>query len=145
MKTRRYRLMALTLVALTAPACGLSDSALLTACETAIKSELLAPASYRRISVRETAEKIDLQKYLRDHETSPAVRQLLARSSSQPMRGHALIVYDASNAFGVPIRAGADCTYEALDANGLVNADQWLIKIDGKTRNQRLLEHLRPK
>jgi hypothetical protein len=118
-----------------------ADSPLVAACEEAIKSELLAPSTYRRANLHEAAETITLDDYFAARQDDPARQKLLRMDYSQGTRLTAQLSYDASNGFGVPIRAGVTCTYDYLGDKP--QPADWAVRLDGKTVTQRLVDQVR--
>lgn len=114
------------------------DPPMVKACETAIKKRLRSPSTYKRINIsrsssRETAS--EFKAHIAKEESSEAVRDMLLRDMDQngPQRTHytLLIEYDASNAYGAPIRDIAECAYTGKsDSNA---KDYFDVTIDGKS------------
>lgn len=103
-------------------------SPMVSACEEAIRRTLKSPSSYVRVGLRERAEEVDLASYkderlffIRDNfapDTAVEMRVRLneriaemEKAGHKPIRFVKTIEYDAVNAFGVPLRRAASCTY----------------------------------
>lgn len=120
-------------------ACNPFEDKMTSACEEAIKQRLAAPATYKRISVSSQVEPIsraDLEHSLLDVSKERRNLELMRfdEGSRIPKRHTRIIVSDAANGFGVPIRATSACTYVSPDDKP---DPSWvLVEIDGKTNTQ---------
>lgn len=126
---------------------GLLDSRLVAACETALLDRLKAPSTYARVSATESSEPIRLADYYvdafsRNGMPGAAEQELNRRVHDHATRWTVLIEYDAANGFGTPIRGVSACTYSSLDG-GTKGVSALLVKIDGKTKTQWLVEALK--
>ncbi|TIX88627.1 hypothetical protein [Rhizobium sp. P44RR-XXIV] len=134
--------------------CDFFDSKLVTACEAILKERLISPSEYRRIKVSELEgldlDRTQLEGYL-------LARQRASRSSGHPtpvddasikddLRSYddgqlkpilynASIVYEAFNAYKIPVRYIANCAY--LGTNGdSSNVWEYRVTVDEKTSTE---------
>jgi hypothetical protein len=118
------------------------DSALVVACEVALKKNLVAPSTYRRFSVVELVENVPLDGYLAKSRDTATMKAFYKEQEYQPVLAQAVIEYDVSNALGVPLRQRTLCSYEALRADAIREVDELSVKVDGKTTTERLVDQL---
>lgn len=113
-------------------------SRMVKACEAALKDTLLAPATYRRVSASESTDPISLEEYAAARGET-AVAEFDRQRYDHAFRSTVRLDYDAANAFGTPLRLSSLCTYDTLDGDAS-RAHERLVRIDGKTRTDRLIE-----
>lgn len=118
-----------------------AGSAMLSACEEAIKLRLKAPSSYARFSFTESQQPIrtrDAIEYRLKYEMGieePSRSAYLADFAGgklDPVAFKMVIEYDAQNSFGALLRASAVCDF--FDLNGKeAAASPMTVRIDGDT------------
>lgn len=116
-------------------ACSEGRSALLVACETAIQERLLAPSTFRVVSVRETSRVLSADEYLTKAGIIAWGRDAIEAgiaSNDPPQLLEARIEYDAQNAFGVPLRSVDVCAYVADNTFMVGRASSALVEINGQ-------------
>lgn len=128
--------------------CSFFDGQFVTACETALKKYLRSPSGYQRISVERVDipwSKEEFENFLSDQKTKLQIenyRMQYASAELKPMKFGLLISYDAPNAFGTKVRGKDACEYSDVygDEKG---ANEFTVKINGKTYTETLLEQIK--
>jgi hypothetical protein len=138
--TRFSAAIYLSIAGLAVTACNLFASPLVASCEAALKKQLAAPSTYRQIQVTETQSPISADDYLKANEQSETVRRFLQKMNIQPVRARAIIEYEASNRYGVPLRSFVECLYDAQSADGVSNVNEHSVKVNGKTHTDYLID-----
>lgn len=124
--------------------CNPFESKFVAACETALKSRLRSPSGYKRVEVTEYNNPISIDEYvaIRRAEKSELLKfeiDYMKNSNKQPTRHIAFISYDAPNAYGTLVRGTSQCEYVTSDGDAS-RASEILVKIDGKTNTDRLID-----
>lgn len=136
------QLLAIATGALVLTGCDLFDSKMVSSCEVALKDRLKAPSTYHRIEVTEASEKMSFDDYFSENETSPATRNQQRRYAKEPpVRLIVFIKYEAANAFNVPLRSIAECTYASLDGSQPSRPD--FVKINGKSNTEWMVDSVK--
>lgn len=119
------------------------NSWLVRSCDAAIKERLKAPSTYRRASAAESQKAITFEEYFADNDSyGDAARRLLVSSATEkPIQFIAVLEYEAQNSLGVPLRAMATCTFNALSSNEQPGGKEF-VKLDGKTNVQWLVRQV---
>lgn len=117
---------------------------MVAACESAILENLIAPSTYRRISVTERKIALTFDQYFsaRSGESKSVQDFERGMAKEPPVRLIAVLEYDAANSFGVPIRTLSECSYDALNSRDAAPSKH-LVKLDGKTNLDRLTDRVK--
>lgn len=127
-------------VCLAVSGCSFFEGNIVAACEEALQQRLRSPSSYTRIELsqykRTIKDRADYERLLSFMKDPAARARALGDFDSgtlQPTEFRLLIVYDAMNAFGVPIRGTAECKWENLHRDDDSKAAFYSVTVDGKT------------
>jgi hypothetical protein len=117
------------------------DHPLTRACEAGIRETLVAPSTYRRISVSEIREQqLSLDAYwARQREPVSATEKAFTRRQTDHATTWTVdLQWEAANRMGVPLRSTSECSYSNTDGDGR-RASEYTILIDGKSVFDRML------
>ncbi|WCA60301.1 hypothetical protein G6M16_007230 [Agrobacterium tumefaciens] len=123
---------------------------LVTVCEDVLKERLRSPSTYKRIEVTDAEDKIlSRDEYLmrmRDDGVSSAEMQANLRSfddgRDKPTIFRRFISYDASNAYGVPVRGTTECEY--LSSRGDESSvSKFSVRVNGKTGTEWIIDSIK--
>jgi hypothetical protein len=151
---KRSTIIAATVAAssVLATSCSFFESKFELACEDVVKSRLLAPSAYKRISIERDDQLLTREEYvayLADRNESDVMTKLYLKGfddgQDKPSKLRAFITYDAPNAFGTPIRGTSECEY--VSNSGKEDSDRnfyrLLVKVDGDDQNSWLVKRLK--
>jgi hypothetical protein len=117
------------------------------ACKQALAKRLRSPSTLKVIEVSRSQEKMDradYEAYLRHSGEALNVAQFLLQmyDDGHPFYRHLRrFEYDATNAFGVPLRNISECEYDSSDETPHPISE--IVEIDGKTYAQFLIDSAR--
>lgn len=130
------------------------------ACEAVVQARLLAPSTYRRVSLSEEVKSIPLDEYRQmkwaeihqmnlsadGWEVQDKLLDLDIAAMKQrnflPQRFREFITYDAANGFGTPIRGVSECDYVSLSGD-TAGANDLTVMVDGKNKLDYLDEEMK--
>jgi hypothetical protein len=113
---------------------------MLLACESEIKERLLAPTTFKKLSTSSARKEIAIEEYLID-EKQESVRATLRLGFSKATEFEMIVQYEASNAYGVPIRSFANCRYRTLSDNAS-KASKFSVIVNGMSHVDWLVNQL---
>lgn len=128
--------------------CNPFENKMTAACEQAIQERLKAPATYKRISITSESRDISRPEFVRylvggNENYSKLQIERFDSGRIKPKIHKRIITSDASNDFGVPIRAINVCSYVSPDENP---APPWIsVEIDGQTSSDWIISRIRQK
>lgn len=94
--------------ALSLASCGQPE---VKACEQFIKSGLKAPSTYKRLALSVHDERVTWEQHLRESPNDRNVEIFRKAYEHGQLRRIVALDYEASNAFGVPIRSSEQCAF----------------------------------
>ncbi len=109
----------------------------LTACESALKERLAAPATFNRINFNTSKKEIPLARI----ESNPNGLKLREAVGARATEHTMFLTYDAHNRMGVPLRSTVACTYETSGSDAS-DASKFTVKIDGMGHMEWLVDQL---
>lgn len=135
------------LMVLALSGCDRTKSDFVAACESAIKDTLRSPSGYKQIKVDYSTTELNYETYIQyigKEEASKLYKsqiESLKSGENNPVVLHALVEFDAPNAYGTAVRAVNRCEYVLMSKDQKVIAP--LIKVNGKTMTDRLADLVR--
>lgn len=116
-------------------------SPLLAPCEDVLKERLRAPATYSRVSMEEADKDITVNDFELDKvgdgldpdaRYASILSEAITLGGPPPRRYQLFLTYDAANVYGTPLRAVAECDYDA-PRGAIPSLDKYDVTVDGLT------------